>query len=352
MKRSLCLLMIILMIFTFAGCRHAENNISGDIWVCPLAIDPETHRVKEGFADCLTDPDNWPTVLKHTKVLKLYIQQIYTTTDEDLKKIADFVKKQSLKVAIELGGVRMASGSLPKEERGNDAYNNEFGHVLHFIELGGRCDYITTDHALAETISGRGGFRDMTMQEIMAQQAVYYKMAQEAVPGLKVGAIESLGYFWVKTEEKQYQSTDPYLNRVDFEDYISELIRICGENGVEIDHFHIDFGLQDIEYDGDYGRVLAVEDKCHDLGIDTGFICTNAFHASMVYPSEDPKAEAKSAAERALKYFTDYIKAGGRSDYLLFQRWQNYPSEIGPETDPLTNFGIFKTLIDSKWFPK
>ncbi len=364
MKKLLCLLLAILCIFTFAGCFSCNDTVDPDptatpeprdlskIWVCPRSVDYTTGRVFDWFVDVITNEENWPTILEHTAVLKLYIQQIYTTPDEDLIRLGEFIKKHSLPVAIELGGVRMSGVDVPKEERGKAAFDDEFKFVTHFIELGGRCDYITTDHALAGTISGRGGFNDMTMQEIMQQQAVYYKMAQETVPGLKVGAIESLGFFWVKGEEKQYQSTDPDINHVDFEEYISELKRICSENGVELDHFHIDFNLAEVNYDGGYGRILAVEDCCHSLGLDVSMIVCNAFHMPNVYPTPAVEAAKKSSAKRALELFEGYMQAGGKSDYLLFQRWQYYPEELGSENEPLTNFGIFKSLLDSEYFPK
>jgi len=324
------------------------------IWLCSKATDFETGRVQDDFTDHITNKDYWPELLKHTRVLKLYIQQLYTTPNEQLIRIADFVRENDLLVAVELGGVRMAPTGTPIEQVAPMAVYAEYRHLKNFIDLGGRVDYITTDHALAAQITGRIDlFNGATMQQLMEQHALYYKIMQKRIPGLKVGAIESLGYFWVKSETYQYSPTDPTLGRVDFENYLSEFIRITKENGVTLDHFHIDFGLQDIMYDAGYGRVLAVEDFCHANDVDVGFIAANAYHKSMEFvPDDQVAAVSKEAAERALKYFEGYQKAGGTCDYFIFQRWQPYPIEVGSESEPYTNLGIFKSMLDSPYFPK
>lgn len=325
------------------------------VWICPNSINLSTGYVKDDFTGRITNKNYWPELLKHTRVLKLYIQQMYTTSAEQLIRIAAFVRENELLVDVELGGVRMAPDGTPIEQIAKAAYDVESKPLERFIELGGRIDYITTDHALADQITKRTDrYNGATMQQMMKQQALYYRMMQEMIPGLKVGAIESLGYFWVNSTNRQYKATDPTLGRVDFETYLSEFVRITKENGVTLDHFHVDFGLHDIEYDGDYGRVLAVENCCRANGVDVGFIAGNAFHKSMQYPVPDDQIESasKEAAERTLQYFEGYQKAGGTCDYFIFQRWQPYPLEIGSEGKPYTTLGIFKTLLDSPYFPK
>lgn len=75
-----------------------------------------------------------------------------------------------------------------------------------------------------------------------------------------------------------------------------------------IDHFHVDFGLHDIEHDGDYGRVLAVEDFCHANSVDMGFIAGNAFHKSRQYPVPDDQI-GKYFAEREFLTLFNFINA-------------------------------------------
>ena len=322
------------------------------IWTCPKSINSDTGYVMDDFVDKLTNAANWPTVLGKTGVLKLYIQQLYTTPEADLVRLANFVRTQKLLVAVELGGIRVAPSGTPAGSIGVTAAASEYQHLLTFIQAGGRVDYITTDHALAAEITGRTSvFPGLSMQQLMQQQMAYFSYMKQRLPNLKMGAIESLGFFWVNAGSRQYQATDGTLNRMDFEYYLSELVRIASLNGIVLDHFHIDFGMHDVEYDGDYGRILAVEDYVHSLGLRSGFIAANAFHTPLLNPAPDAAAATASAAARTLAYFEGYRKAGGRSDYLIFQRWQPYPAAVGTESEPTSCFGIFKSMINSPWFP-
>ncbi len=308
------------------------------------------------YADELTNKENWPTVLANTSHLKLYIEYIGRASAPELRKIANFVKENKLWVTVEVAGVRAANVSVPDNEAGRAAGETDFLNLFKFIKVGGRVDYITTDHAIASEITGRTSDRPtMTMETYIEQQIEYYKYMKEQMPNVKMGAIESLGFFRVKGENFQYEQTDPTLpNKINFEDYMSKLVQCAKDNGITIDHFHIDFGYHDIEHDGNWGRVLAVEDYCHSLGVKSGFIAGNAFHKGS-YPLDNDRnlqLASESAAQRTLQYFEEYIQAGGRSDYLLFQRWQPAPVELGNESTPISQFGIYKSMLDSPYFPK
>lgn len=333
--------------FSMEGIRPESME---NIWVCPMPLNNGT--VKSDFIDMLTDKSKWPTVFEKTTVIKLYIEQIAKTSTADLKRLGEFVTENKLAVAVELGGVRVAPVATPDDEIGVTAAQSEFLTLSKFILAGGRVDYITTDHALAEEITGRKDTRpEMTMQDYMKQQMLYFQYMQQQMPNLKVGSIESLGFFWIKGD-RQYGATDPTLERVDFETYLDEYLRIAQETGITLDHFHIDFGMQDVEHDGGYGRILVAEDYVQSKGMKCGFVAANCFHKPMTTPAPDEEKASQSAAERTLQYFEGYMQAGGHSDYLLFQRWQPYPVPVGDENEPLSSFGIFKAMVESPYFPK
>ena len=324
------------------------------IWVCPKGIDFTTAHVPVDFTDTVTDEACWPTVLPHTAVLKLYIQQLYSTPQEELERIGAFVQRNGLEVAVELGGARMAPAGTPGHLVGLMAAEREYPYLANFIHAGGRVDYIPTDHSLAENLTGRlVSYPDLDRQGLIRQQMVYYRYVMDKIPGLKVGAIESLGFFRIKGADRQYEQTDPTLPiKLDFETYLTELVSLAKEYGITLDHFHIDFGYHEMLSDGGFGRHLATEDFVHSLGLDCGFIAANAFHEKMDWPAADVAEANRSARERTLKYFEGYMLAGGHSDYLVFQRWQQYPYVTGPETEKYSCLGIFKGLVDSPYFPK
>jgi hypothetical protein len=122
-------------------------------------------------------------------------------------------------------------------------------------------------------------------------------------------------------------------------------------------YFHIDFGMQDVEFDGqgraaDYGRIIAVEKYVKFIGVHVAFIATNSFAVPSKIPADNVQQASQLSADRALKFFEGYMKAEGQSDYLVLQRWQPYPIPVGPETNSLSSLGIFKSIIDSQYFPK
>jgi len=343
--------------------EQARNRI----WVGPTPF--RVGGMRDDYVDMLTDKSKWSTVFEKTSTIKLYIEYLYRASEDDLRRIAEFVKKNELAVAVEVGGIRMTPAGTPGHSLGAEAARAEYAHLAKFIRLGGHVNYISTDHSMAVSLTGLPGdasgfylnYPDFTMQDFMVQQIEYFKFMQGKIPGLKCGAIESLGFFWVKGD-KQYQATRPDLTRLDFEHYFSEYVRIAKEMDFELDHFHIDFGMHDVEHDGGglgtphYGRVIAVEEYVKSKGVKAGFIIANCFHDFAKYgppgqPVSDADGADRSASERTLEYFEKYMQADNKSDTLIFQRWQYYPRKTGDEHEPYSDFGIFKAMVESKWFP-
>jgi len=173
--------------------------------------------------------------------------------------------------------------------------------------------------------------------------------------------IESLGYFSVGDD---YTTTDPgSIYPIDFEEFLVAAKDKLGKRGVELDHFHLDFSYQDCRYDGreqkrlDFGRIMAAEKIIKSLGLDCGMII-NAFDdlsygdstsGNMVGEKEkakNPAVRSASAVANTLKYFDGYVAAGGSPDLWVFQRWQPYPDITGPETDPNTDMGVTRLLVN------
>ncbi|MEN8155763.1 MAG: hypothetical protein ABFS10_02340 [Bacteroidota bacterium] len=367
--RSIVILLFsaLIIISTISGCHRDDPDpdpevvIPRTLWLCPMpfdqeinpAVNPEQYIVSD-YVPTMTDPDSYyPEVFKSTKVLKLYIVTLMFIGDEDLKKLVDFANDNDLEIAVEIGGIRMMVGHVSNDQIGEKSAEYEFGFLNRILEAGGEVNYITTDHSMAHYLTGRNhDLDDMSHEEIIEQMMIYFTYMQERMTGLKVGAIESLGFFWV-LGDRQYYATDASLSRLDFETYFDMYLSVAEQNGVVLDHFHIDFGMHDVEYDNGYGRILAVEDYVMSNGVHSGFIATNAFHlGTNLAHSDDPEAAAASSATRTVRYFDNYIKAGGKSDYFVFQRWHPYPLTMGSYDEPFTQMGIFHSVLTSSWFPE
>ena len=329
-----------------------DNGTSDKVWVCPKSLENNTTMAE--FIEVITDKSRWPKVFEHAVGLKLFIQQIATTSVGNLRKIADFVRENDLMVEVEVGGIRVCDENAPNDQMGENAAKKEFLCLFSFIRAGGRIDYITTDGSMAQYATGRIESRkSMTLSELAEQQMLYFRYMLDYRPNLKVGAIEAMGFFWIQGAERQYQATDSTLDRLDFEEYIDTMQSVGERHGVRLSHFELDFNLAEIEYDGDYGRLLAAEDYCQSHGIYVGLIATNTFHKGFSPNAvvKDKEAAAHSAVTRAVQYFEGYRKAGGHCNYLVLQRWQPYPDRVGSEEEPDTCMGLFRQIVESPYFP-
>jgi ribosomal protein S9 len=365
-KITIWVAIVAFLAIVVSGCNKSNTNPMAEnpdppidvtqtpCWLAPMAMDIDRNRaIVSDYIQVITHPEEYyPEVFKNTKVLKLYIEALNRYTDDDILALVKFANTYGLEIAVEVGGIRMKVGQVAATQLGVASAEFEFYSLNKLIKAGGKVNYITTDHSMAPYLTGRDTELDsFTIEEIMGQMMEYFKYMQEHIPGLKVGTIESLGFFWVKGNGRQYKATDQSLKRLDFESFFDTYLSVAQKNGVILDHFHIDFGYQDVAYDRDYGRILAVEKYVKSKNVKSGFIATNAFHEGMQIPSSDPEAAAISSANNTIKYFEGYIKAGGNSNYLILQRWQPYPSQLGNEKEPYTQMGIFNSIVSSSLFP-
>ncbi len=330
------------------------------IWLCPQPMDPtQNGRLKADYVPTAEDVRRWPVLRQHTGVWKLYIEALGKFSEEELGRLARMIREQRLQVAVELGGCRMTVGQCPEQEIGVRSAEMEWKYLERFLKQGGRVDYITTDHALAEYMTGRSHALSLPRYQQMLQQMAYFRRMRTYLPEVKCGSIESLGFFWVRgLSGRQYEAVDPTLTRLDIETYFEEYRQAAAEADVPLDHFHIDYGMEFALTDGDeasgtpdFGRILAVEALCRRYGLASGFIAANAFEDHFVInrAAEDEAEACRSAERNTLRYFRGYLQAGGNADYLIFQRWQPYPRAIGPtEESPDSQLGLFLQMLRLK----
>jgi len=107
----------------------------------------------------------------------------------------------------------------------------------------------------------------------------------------------------------------------------------------------------------DFNRIIGAEKVIKSLGLTVGIII-NAFDDYSYKTSTGgnmvkEKVKAVNISERnrsALKNSTTYLKgyqkAGGKPDVWIFQRWMPYPDTTGPETNPETDMGLTKLLLE------
>jgi len=358
---------------TLAGCTaERKSSDSLNIWYGPGSINTVDRTLRSDFIEQVTNTENWPTVYNNTVVFKQFIETMYPKkgfySDEQLKKMADFVNKAGLKTAFEVGALRWTPrnygpGSAERHAR------REIQVLQRWVKAGGKIDYLTTDHAVMWNV-GRvlQGSKPMAKYEnsdwryVMGEVVKSLDLIHKAFPEAKIGIIESLGYFSVVgIDGKKLETTDPLcIYPIDYKEFIVTFRDKLKKVGITLDHIHVDFSYQDCKFDGgetktlDFNRILGAEKVVKDLGISSGIII-NAFDdpsylaVTSQTKIEKPKNVAvltRSAIKNSKEYLQGYLKAGGNPDLWIFQRWMPYPDVTGPETVPETDMGLTKLLLE------
>ncbi len=339
------------------------------VWVGPMPF-VEGRTLRPDFFSTLMDPAAWPTVLARADVFKSYLmvlpsdplegKTVPQLSDDDLARLAKLLRDRHIKVAFEVGGLRFPTDPVP-EHPGQYTAESELRHLRRWLDAGGTIDYLTTDHAVMSNV---GAYYvnpalkpppPLTLARAIDEQVEYFALVSQAIPGVRVGAIESLGFWEVEGEGgKVFHRTVPALPEWRFDQYLDQLLAAMKQRGLTLDHFHIDFGYEGVSYDGggaglNFGRVLAVEKCCHSRGVKTGVIF-NAFHDQSAQPV-DPAQASREAHDHTLAYFRGYMAAGGTADNLVLQTWMPFPDQTGPEDSPRATLNIARDIIADPSFP-
>ena len=340
------------------------------IWYGPGSLNTVTRGIRDDYVSQMTNLENWPTVYANTAVFKQFIESLGGDkySDAELKQLATFTREAGLKCAFEIGALRW-SPALYGPGSGKQYAAQEIKVLQRWVDAGGTVDYLSTDHAVMWNVGlCLQGAKPMApyvanpdWRVVLDEVVDSLVMIHEAFPEAKIGMIESLGYFSVGD---QYTTTDPKcIYPIDMEEFMRTAHSRFAERGVELDHLHVDFSLQDCRYDGrkekrvDYGRILLAEGIIQSLEVECGIII-NAYDdfSYAVMGGTNTVQESKkadNAAERSasgvdntLEYFDGYVAAGGQPDTWIFQRWMPYPDITGPETDRNTDMGGTRLLVE------
>lgn len=334
------------------------------VWIGPMPF-IEARTLRPDYYPTLVDETKWPTVLARADVFKSYIMVLPRDpvagkpgpelSDEELGRLVQFTREHGLKVAFEVGGIRMGPDT-PNDQAGEQTAQSELRHLRRWLDAGGSIDYITTDHGVMLTIGapyvapdqhkGRG----MTLAQAAEELTDYFEIIHREIPGARLGVIESLGFFEVDGPDgRHYPRTVPALPKWPFAEYLDTLLSAMKSRGLELDHFHIDFGYEGVLHDGggqklDFGRILGVEACAQQRGVKAGVII-NAFHDGSVKDPQ-PDVASREAYEHTTRFATEYKAAGGNADHLVIQTWQPYPDKTGPESEACTVLGVAKGVLD------
>lgn len=332
------------------------------VWVGPMPFVQE-RTFRADYLPTLLDARNWPGTLARSRVFKSYLMVLPAdpvpgksgpeASDAQLRALARFCRDHKLKVAFEVGGIRMGP-TTPNDQAGEDTAAGELPHLRRWLKCGGTIDYLTTDHAVMLAVGApyvapaTNRHRGMTVSQAIEELVDYFAIMHREIPGARFGVIESLGFFRVDSPAgTRYDRTVPALPIWPFTQYLDDLLEAMRLRGLELDHFHIDFGYEGVHYDGqgklDCGRILAVERAVQARGVRAGVI-VNAFHDQQA-PNPEPGAATAQARANTLSFIDAYLAQGGSAQDVVVQTWQPYPDRTGPESDPNTVLGLAREVL-------
>ncbi len=367
------ILTVLVLLLAAASGRAGEKSGDFSVQICPRMFSVEVPgnmettewmsgkdwkwKQVEDYLPVMTDTSKWSKVLSATDSLKFYIDGITEQCDDAYRKtLADLVQETGLEVCVELGGFRMNDGIKKYgDQAGEQAALFEQKKLEPWLKTpGARLDTITTDHSMMWFV------REMTPEqmELLVQEHLdYIEAMQQWRPGLKVGFIESLGYFWFTGKNgKQYRQTDVGFPKFDFRGFMTTLMEEAKKRNIEIDHFDMDFGFagcvaDSIGWDNnhlwreekklDFGRILEAEKVCKDLGLNVGVFFNDTLWDRLYAKAgcETPEDADRECDDRSVAFIKGYFAAGGRPDRLCFQSWTTHPTKTGPESEPHSFMG-------------
>src|SRR6266850_6539558 len=169
--------------------------------------------VRPDFHNVWDPPPTWDQIRTQTEVFKTYLNVLQNPaipgqaglTDSE---VAGFVNAtRGKQVAFEVSGLGNYPGTWCGSSLGENTWNQfDRDLLLRWVNPGGgQIDYITSDHAIAHIyFDGPNSCPLMSMQDIIGRLVDYFALAKAALPGVKVGLIESLGFWLFVTDSRTY----------------------------------------------------------------------------------------------------------------------------------------------------
>lgn len=317
------------------------------------------------FFQLFTSPDEfWPELAANTRYLKLFMDVLRPThSDDELKAMISTLQRKNIKTAIEIGGARWGKRGCDTSAMLQYAATEQ-QLVSRWLDLGGKIDLVSTDHAMTWDIRAGSkpgedcipGVPMATRIETAAQ--IFASWRSFLGPSASLGFIESLGYWNIDgLDGTNFTNSDPvhldplpgWIPRLD--DVTRLLLEAAEKHNPTpsvplLDHYQIDHGMEGVESDSatygrsahgglNYGRIVGAEATVQKHGL-RPMVIMNAFHGQpgkhCVVSCDEPD-QSHSAVTRTLNFTRGYILLPDRlSNHAVVQQWQPYPNVTGPES--------------------
>ncbi len=306
-QRSLTqMLGVVLIMPLLLQCAKARPAI----WLAPLHPNPRVtgHGTPDYFG--LFQPGApWDIVRANTAVFQIYIDLLRRGSDNDIRSVIGFVKRQGLSLGVEMPVLTHAGWCQPGEVRTR--------WMLPLLErlkrLGGELSYVAMLGPLVDGhVYTKQFYCHLPTYEVALDAAATVHGVQRLFPAVKIGDVEPLA------------SHDDYPTPNEFKDWFEAFKRAAGTPIAFID--------LDIRWNLDWKTALKqVMTIARNSGVDVGVI----YHG-------DPSASTSVDVSHFLTKHEHEVEQelNLHPQQVVFQSWLNVPDHVLPESDPTSLTGM------------
>jgi len=306
---------------------HAEVRVVGANPAKPHPRDELLWMLPNRWSELFTRPEEWTGVQGRLHVAKLYIGWIDTASTATLRGAVDVMEANHIAAAVELGGLR------DWECSGSRIAAIELAALEKLTAAGGALSFVLLDDPFGYTMEranpqGCGYSAHRVAQELVD----FIRPLRQAHPGVQVGLIEPVPWFWVG----EYPN-HPGNDFGDLPALLDTLQAVLAGAGDGIDFFHADSPYDWTEaHPAKWAKLVELEREVEARGLSFG----------LIYNTEnDGFATDKLFYDQTLAALDAFWAAGGTPDHFVVQSWYAVPTRMGPEGLAFTFANVMRDFI-------
>lgn len=287
------------------------------IWFSPLSSVTADGTGATDFMRLFEPNSPWQEVENSTAVFKLYPYFVGRASDEDLKKVLDYLTKRRIAIALEARVLTTVKGCHMPSGDGGQATENLLERIKR---LGGTVTYLAMDEPLKHGLAGEDSCK-ATVAMVVDDIVNNVRRFREIFPHLQVGDVEPIGTW----------RNAPTL----LDDTLSFVDAYASRSREKLAFVHADVGW-----------TLPWTEITHRLAKE---LHTRGVPFGMIYNGEDLAKTDEEWSSEAVDHFVKFEECEKwKPDDIIFQTWRPHPTKVLPERDPSSLAGVAYAYLHKK----
>lgn len=318
-----------------------KTNPLPEVWLCP-----PFNRVLE-----LTKADaNVAKSLKGITGLKLYVDSLKKAGKSDLVALATLVRKNSLRVVVEVGGTLNHDW---QDQAGEKSAQVELAKLKKWEEAGGKIDYLDVDGPVRRLLGYQAWGRDPSKKFVSYDRCAlelmdYLSAVRKAYPEIQFFLLTNFPNFGYRKGVSYHARGPKRQDQGDYHEIVTAVMKALKRSrismaGATVDNPYDYFTgarksatLKDPKTVDWVARVRDYEKFCRD----------NGWEFNLIVNSETGGKESdKRFFEETLDMVARYQKTGGRPNRYFVQSWYDHPRSIVPATAQYSMTALTKAIM-------